>query len=618
MNFFKLLLKLLFAALLIIVVFVASLATFIDPNNYKPEINNLIQKYTGRSFEINGTIQWSLAPQVALYLQDVTLGNAKGFEGTFLKAAEAHIKLDFIDLLKRQITINGIELQSPHLYLTKTKDNKTNFDDLIAISTKPKTTKPVNEKNIPIKIKEFTIKNANFTWTDNSTDKSINIKDFNLIMQNFSLSSNKTIEINPLKIEWAKNNVALNLYIKSFDKNPLVKGNLEIKKILPINILKTLEKTSVPKNMPKLIKGKWDLEYTSTSQKLKFYNIDLDVDQGKVNGELLINNPLLLLASTDFYNILQQLNANGKFNFTAIVIKDNLIIDQMQIPIIANHGLIKSNSILLEALDGKHQVNINLDVTKNVPSIEITNKSQNFPIEPIMASIEQSKKITGNADLNIDLKTQGDNLTALKQNLNGKIDFDINQGQLYGVDIHKLLKYAENTIQSLFGSIKNKAQVNIEKLVSSKTKDWQKGQGANAITNFDSLKANLIFHNGTSKNTKLVVDHSDYAITGTGEINIVEETIDLKILALCKSIDKTKSPNAATHMEKNPININVTGNLYNPSIIPDIASYIQKALQKLHKTIMKDLIKKQAESINDIGEKLKDSIPVLTDIFKKE
>ncbi len=75
-KFFFIILALVLFALL------AFVATF-DANNYKPQIIEQVEKATGRSFSIDGDINLSIFPWIGLKVEDVALGNEKGFKPFF-------------------------------------------------------------------------------------------------------------------------------------------------------------------------------------------------------------------------------------------------------------------------------------------------------------------------------------------------------------------------------------------------------------------------------------------------------------------------------------------------------------------------------------------------------
>ena len=267
----QLLFKVSFLLVIAIVIAIICAMIFIDPNAYKADISHLVYKYTSRELNINGKIKWSLTPQVTLGIQDITLNNTSDFTGPLLKAAEANIKLSLIDLLKKKIVIKGLGLQNPEIYLVKTKNGHTNFDDLLS-PKKPKVVaaqisqsspesqgskikshgkqKP-KENFPPITIDELNIKNGKIQWQDIASNKNILLHNLNISSKDLTLDfvnklapilisgkikdlsnnfkeitfsstlianlATQTFKIEPLQVKLAKINATGNLLVKIAD-----------------------------------------------------------------------------------------------------------------------------------------------------------------------------------------------------------------------------------------------------------------------------------------------------------------------------------------------------------------------------------------------------------------
>ncbi len=95
---FKLILIVIAVLLLALFAFVA---TF-DANNYKSEIIEQVEEATGRDFTIDGEINLSIFPWVGLKVDDVALGNEKGFKAAqFASIKQLDIRVNVLPLLKK-------------------------------------------------------------------------------------------------------------------------------------------------------------------------------------------------------------------------------------------------------------------------------------------------------------------------------------------------------------------------------------------------------------------------------------------------------------------------------------------------------------------------------------
>jgi AsmA protein len=116
---------------LVAVLVVALLAVwlFVNPNNYKVKIADLVKQSTGRELQLTGDIKLSVFPRIALGMGPATLGNLPGF-GTepFLSFARAAIRVELLPLLRQRLEISRIELDGLDLRLLKNSQGKGNWE----------------------------------------------------------------------------------------------------------------------------------------------------------------------------------------------------------------------------------------------------------------------------------------------------------------------------------------------------------------------------------------------------------------------------------------------------------------------------------------------------------
>jgi AsmA protein len=72
-------LKILLSLIIIIVIILAALPFVIDPNDYRDEIVEAVEKQTGRKLTIDGELKLSVFPWVGIEIGKMALGNAQGF-----------------------------------------------------------------------------------------------------------------------------------------------------------------------------------------------------------------------------------------------------------------------------------------------------------------------------------------------------------------------------------------------------------------------------------------------------------------------------------------------------------------------------------------------------------
>jgi uncharacterized protein involved in outer membrane biogenesis len=124
-----------------LVVIVGGLAIAIpmllDVDRYRPEVVAHIQQETGKPSQI-GRLALTILPQVAIRVDDFTLGNPAGFpQGDFVKARRIYAVVNPYALLHRQVEITSLELNDPDIHLLSDVHGKWNFESPPAKSAAP-------------------------------------------------------------------------------------------------------------------------------------------------------------------------------------------------------------------------------------------------------------------------------------------------------------------------------------------------------------------------------------------------------------------------------------------------------------------------------------------------
>ena len=192
-KFFFILLALVLLALL------AFVATF-DANNYKPQIIEQVENATGRSFSINGDINLSIFPWIGLKVEDVVLGNEKGFSAkNFAAIQQLDIKINVLPLLKKEVEVNTIRLHGLNVSLEVAKNKSNNWSSLAQSAADPATSetkkadKPAQAKSPAVaateeasplkslKVEGFEFVDAVISYDDRSSNTKAKVSELNLI-----------------------------------------------------------------------------------------------------------------------------------------------------------------------------------------------------------------------------------------------------------------------------------------------------------------------------------------------------------------------------------------------------------------------------------------------------
>jgi len=185
---------------------------------------------------------------------------------------------------------------------------------------------------------------------------------------------------------------------------------------------------------------------------------------------------------------------------------------------------IKSSSVRVDvrAKDGKLDVNpmqANLyqgslkgsaNVNANTNQIAVKQMLTGVSIGPLLRDAMQKDLLEGKGDVALDLTTAGNTVSAFKKALNGTAALNLKDGAIKGVD--------------LAGAVRN---------VKAKLGAGDAEQAANQAekTDFSELTASFIIKNGVAHNGDLSAKSPFLRITGEGDVNIAEDSLNYVVKA---------------------------------------------------------------------------------------
>ncbi len=192
MKYLKKTIWLLAGLLLVLIIALAIFVLTFDANRYKPEIAAQVERITGRSLMIAGDIKLSLFPWLGLEIAGVELANAEGFgPQPFARVDRLDVKVKFLPLLEKQVSVDQIQLNGLFLSLHQKADGLNNWSDLAAagvdaapaqpaVTTEPQVSDDVATELAAFMVNGVTITDAVLHWQDDVSGQSIKLEPLNL------------------------------------------------------------------------------------------------------------------------------------------------------------------------------------------------------------------------------------------------------------------------------------------------------------------------------------------------------------------------------------------------------------------------------------------------------
>ena len=163
-----------------------SFVLLFDPNDFREDIAAEVQRATGRELVIEGDLELTLFPWLAINIGKTTLGNAPGFgDEPFASFEQARLSVHVLPmLLDREVSVGTALLDSLQLDLAVAKDGRSNWQDLVEASeaeAQAIDSSDASEAGSAIlDIASIEIRNASVAYSDAQIGESYRLTNFNM------------------------------------------------------------------------------------------------------------------------------------------------------------------------------------------------------------------------------------------------------------------------------------------------------------------------------------------------------------------------------------------------------------------------------------------------------
>jgi len=167
---------------------------FVDVQQYKPRLEEIVSRQTGRQFSMGDDMDISVFPWIGVRLSDLQLGSPEGFaakEMVTVRSFEVHLKV--LPLLSRHVEVRSFVVNTPQIFLERRKDGLANWENLgTGIKEKEKTGTAPKDGSLSIAslaVANFAIQNGLVSFSDKAAGVEKQISDFNLNLTDISLEN---------------------------------------------------------------------------------------------------------------------------------------------------------------------------------------------------------------------------------------------------------------------------------------------------------------------------------------------------------------------------------------------------------------------------------------------
>jgi AsmA protein len=278
---------------------------------------------------------------------------------------------------------------------------------------------------------------------------------------------------------------------------------------------------------------------------------------------------------------LRKLDAHGTLRVASATFA-NLAFTDVVMPLVAKDGHIRLGPTQARLYGGSYNGDIVLDARPAQAQLSLNEHVHGTDIGALVKAAFDSARLSGRADANVAVTGVGNTDEAMIRSLNGKIDANVKQGTLIGIDI----VYELQRVNALL-----KRQVPPQRTGPARTA-------------FNTLQTNGTLDKGLLRIDDLQLETDFLKVHGRGTLDTATEAINYQLVTSVNKLPAAGSAvggggglDALTAVE---VPLTITGTMSSPTVRPDIEALAKGKLGQEVQQKAGDLVKKK------LGEKLKD------------
>jgi AsmA protein len=652
----------------------AALLLWVDPNDYRGEIERRVGAATGRSLRLAGDLNLKVFPWLAIRVADLSLGNPPGYGSEpFLVVKQADVGVKLLPLLKGELEVRRVGLEGVAVSLVSRGTGQNNWQDLNRDSPGDAPSKGKQKATIAgVDVKDATLSyrdektgslkrlsrlelhagaigggdpvplRLGFDYDDGTQspatrvaiETSLRMPEEGLVAELSSLVLKaRTGDDGPeislrspkLVLDWAAETLARSSLEVSYGKLPLrataegtglfgkpvVTGTIEIDRASPREFMPSLglevPKTRDPEALQAFrLKG----AYRLTDETIHLKGLELELDDTKVKGRWGLENldnyemsfdlqvgtidvdryrePEAATAAqsggeppTDLpREAIRALQARGTVKVQQAKFADMLFTD-VRLPVEADGGRVKLTPSA-RLFGGRYEGDIVVDARPETMRLSMNEKVRDIDMGALVKATFDSKRVVGRGDANVALRGTGNTDAAMLESLSGKLDVNVRDGALDGLDLWYELRRAI----ALFKRTVPPARTGPQR------------------TSFRTLSGSATLDKGLISNDDLRVDMDYIKARGKGTLQIRSQAVDYRLVAELYKLPPAGEGGDMADLKAVEIPISIGGTLGEMKVRPDVSGLVKarvrKEVEERKESLKEDLKKKLDNKLKDL------------------
>lgn len=415
--------------------------------------------------------------------------------------------------------------------------------------------------------------------------------------------SSHSLDVSDMKLQLAGLELNGGIQVKQMDKQPLIQLNLKSDSFVPRELASDFG-IALPATSDDTVFGKARFEVTlkADATKLDISKLLLQLDDSSMQGNVSISNfshPAIRYqieideidadrymppavkqskqentyasAADDRINLpvemLRSLDVKGVFKIGKLK-ASNLRSEAVNMDLSAQKGLIRIYPASAKMYGGRYSGDIRLDVRGEQLIVSMNETLSAIQSSPLFKDLMDLDWIEGTANLSAKLTGKGNSVGAIKQQLNGNLEFKFLDGSIKGVNIPLKIRQAYNAIKGL----------------PAPPDEAQK-------TDFTAMTGTATVSNGVVNNSDLNIQSPILRIQGAGNADLVKENINYLIKAKVVASLAGQGGDSLAKLKGVTIPVRIKGPFTKLSYKVELDDILKQELKKKLKNKLKERFK---------------------------
>lgn len=573
----------------ILIALVAALAAWIalrfDANDHRERIAAEFMRHTGRSLQIDGTLNLSFYPWLGIEARDAVLADAPGFGDTpFARIARLQARARLLPLLRGELDIDRIAIDGLALKLVRAADGRTNWSTAdadtagSAPAAAPRGDTATTAGALALAIGGIDIQGASVSWTDLRDNTQLQLTKLQLQASEirpgapFPLQSSFTLGSSGMS---ATMDIAIDSRVRISPQDEVIElSDLSVRfgrsdGIRPqgqIEAALRADADSIVLERLRAIVDDTRIEgrVAVTEPTRPAIQFDLDIDNLDLDAYLPAGAQVApapagaATAAARNPSALVTLAADGRLRVGRLR-AHGLQLSEVDLVLLAEDGQLRLAPLSASLYGGRYSGKVGIDARRSPLRLTLDERLEDIQLAPFLRDFSGTEaRIAGRATVHARLQGNADSTDSLRRSITGQVDLRIVDGALKGINIAQMMREASARIRGTAAPSPS---------------------GRNE-TDFTDLSATLRIANGQVRNDDLALRAPLVRLTGAGSASLINETIDYRLRASAVATLAGQGGDELANLRGLTIPIRISGPFAEPRFALDIESLVADSLRE--------------------------------------